>query len=293
MSSTIALRRAVSRRNERSGAGASAEGRAAILWTGGKDSTLALVETLGQRVPVTELVTFAPPRGRFRAHPLSVMRLQARSLRLPHRVIRLVPPYRMSYRRAFAKLRDEGFTTVVTGDVDSVGGWAPWVGSIAEPLGLRVLRPLWRRDRRQLLRSLDAAGIEAVVSYVATDRLPGTWVGRPVERAWADDLAAAQRDRGIDPVGENGEYHTWTLNGPGFRARLSLDAIAIRSDARGAWLDPSHVSLGHPRRPAWSEKVGPPSRPATRPSGRRSGGPPSRRRTVPRAADCARTPTTT
>ena len=57
---------------------------AAVLWTGGKDSALALHEARLNGCRVRCLVTFASPEPNFLAHPLAFMKLQATALALPH-----------------------------------------------------------------------------------------------------------------------------------------------------------------------------------------------------------------
>ncbi len=131
---------------------------AAVLWTGGKDSTLALHLALEAGYEVRYLVTFGPPRARFRAHPLEVMRLQAEALGLEHRTVPIRRPYRASYRRALSALKEEGITTLITGDIDRIGDAPNWVRDRAAPIGLRVFNPLWERSRMGILMLCSGRG---------------------------------------------------------------------------------------------------------------------------------------
>ena len=74
----------------------------AVLWTGGKDSALALHEF--RERGVTELVTFVPPNAAFRAHDLGLMAWQARAVGLPHHQMIVEAPYEAGYRRALLAL---------------------------------------------------------------------------------------------------------------------------------------------------------------------------------------------
>src|SRR6187399_1608364 len=71
--------------------------KSAVLWTGGKDSALALHRSAG--LGVTELVTFVPPDAHFQAHDLELMAWQARALGLPHRRVVVGLPYQEGYER--------------------------------------------------------------------------------------------------------------------------------------------------------------------------------------------------
>lgn len=192
---------------------------------------------------VAALVTFAPARGAFRAHPLRVMRQQAKALGIPHRIVRLDPPYRLGYRRAFQKLGPRGIDTLVTGDLDRVGGRPNWIRSIAEPLGFRVLTPLWHRSRARILRQLQTSGFEIVFSYVRASSLGPEWVGRCLDARAENALHDAHRIRRVDLCGENGEYHTWVLDAPLFRSRLRLTGLSTREGRGGRWLHCRRVEL--------------------------------------------------
>ncbi len=211
-----------------------------MLWTGGKDSALAL-HAVRRRLCVVALVTFGPARARFRAHPLRVVRLQAAAIGLPHRFIALRAPYRAAYRRAFVSLRRAGVVAVVTGDIDRLPGCGNWVREIAEPLGLQVVQPLWRRPRAVLLQRLRRLRFRVVISYVDGRRLGAAWAGRPLDLAAARSLRALAKGGRLDAAGELGEYHTWTLDGPEFRWPLELRARRITGDGTAAWLDPGAV----------------------------------------------------
>ena len=170
-----------------------------------------------RRAAVVCLATFVPESGSFRAHPLAMMSRQAAAMGLRHARSVVRPPYRDGYRRALERLRSRfSLDAVVTGDIDRVEGRPNWIREIAEPLGLRVFTPLWGEDRRSLLERHWRAGFRAVISYVNAP-LGEEWVGRELDRAAVRDLS---RIRGVDLCGENGEYHTMVIDGPGFRRAL-------------------------------------------------------------------------
>jgi len=56
-----------------------------------------------------------------------------------------------------------------------------------------------------------------VIVCVDTWHLPETLLGAPLD----DELLAAL-PAGVDPCGENGEFHTFVCNGPGFAAPLEV-----------------------------------------------------------------------
>lgn len=202
----------------------------AVLWTGGKDSALALHRA---RTGVRELVTFVPPSAHFRAHDLDLMAWQARALGLPHRRIIVEAPYRQGYERALAELLASGIECVVTGDIAQVDAQPNFVCECAERVGMRVALPLWGIDRRAHLQDIVTLGFDVVLTYVNEPWLDSSWVGRHLDARALLELAELSRHNGLDQAGENGEYHSMVLGGPGW-----LSAIDITGHTLSA--PPSH-----------------------------------------------------
>ncbi len=200
-------------------------GRAAVLWTGGKDCALALHEARRSGLPVEELVTFAPPSPVFLAHPLPFLKRQAAAMGLRHRVVTIRPPAEDGYTQAVKALQSEGIRTLVTGDIAEVGGRPNWMREVSRGTGLEVLTPLWGRDRRGLLSDLLDGGFKAVFSLVKKPWFTREWVGRAIDRRAVEELASLVPCP--DLSGENGEYHTLVLDGPIFKNALSLAAFEV------------------------------------------------------------------
>ena len=85
--------------------------------------------------------------------------------------------------------------------------------------GLQPLFPLWGRNTRELIEEMIDAGLRARIVCADPSKLPGEFVGRDLDRDLIQQLPA-----GVDPCGENGEFHTFAYAGPMFS-----DAIPIGS----------------------------------------------------------------
>lgn len=201
--------------------------RAAALWTGGKDCSLALLEARAAGFGVRELVTFAPPAPVFLAHPLPFLRRQAEAMGLRHRTFEVGPEAATGYARAFEALRREGIAALVTGDIAEVAGHPNWVREVSRDTGLEVHTPLWGRDRRALLADLLRSGLKAVFSLVKKPWFAPSWVGRALDERAVDDMAAITAKPVLDLCGENGEYHSLVLDGPVFREGLRLAPFKV------------------------------------------------------------------
>ncbi len=201
--------------------------RAAVMWTGGKDCSLALHEARLSGLDVTDLVTFAPPTPVFRAHPLEFIGRQAAAMELRHRTVEVRPPLKAAYTQALRALRGEGIEVLVTGDIAEVEGHPSWIRQVSRDAGLDVLTPLWGRERRALLADLLGRGFQAIFSLVKRPWLTREWVGRAFDRQAVDDLVSLAPRTGLDLCGENGEYHSLVLDGPTFRRGLRIAAFDV------------------------------------------------------------------
>jgi uncharacterized protein (TIGR00290 family) len=202
---------------------------AAILWTGGKDSSMALYEAVQSGYSVRFLVTFAPPEPDFLAHPLSFIKMQARALALPHYILPISQPFEKSYETGLRWLRNEmGITCVVTGDIAEVNGNPNWVRERSRPVGMNVHTPLWGRDRNTLLRQLLDRGFKVRFSCIKTRWLDESWIGRELNDTSIAELRTLREQTGLDLCGEEGEYHTLTVDGPQFMRGIDIRSYSKR-----------------------------------------------------------------
>lgn len=209
---------------------------AALLWTGGKDCALAMHRALEQGIDVSRIVTFVPPDAHFLAHPLDVMQAQIDAIGKPWHRPQVVEPHFESYREALSNLRSEyGVDTVITGDISLVDGHPNWIRQCAEGLDIEVLTPLWELDRVGLLHELLDHAFEVIISAVRLAAMDESWLGRTID---AGAIRQLQGLNGVDPCGENGEFHSVVLDAPFFRSRIDLavDSISRTSEMAFAQL---------------------------------------------------------
>ena len=128
--------------------------KAAVLWTGGKDSALAL-QVSSNLYDIRRLICFVPADNRqFYAHPTQLMALQARKIGLPIEFVPISEPYKLSYRQQIERIRDNGIEVLITGDISTVGGMPNWIDDVAAGL-VGVHKPLWELDRHEILGRVD------------------------------------------------------------------------------------------------------------------------------------------
>jgi len=208
----------------------------AIMWSGGKDSALALWRARQRGLRVDWLVNVydrATARVRFHATPIRAIAQQAEAAGVP---LVSVPTdwetFDESLRDAFTTLTRQGCRGIVFGDIH-LADVRSWYEERTRAAGLEHIEPLWGDDPRSLLEEFVAIGGRAVLTCVETAKLDRSWLGRVID----DDFLRDVRATAIDPCGENGEYHSFVFAGPFFARPLAWRPGERRDDARFAQLD--------------------------------------------------------
>jgi len=84
-------------------------------------------------------------------------------------------------------------------------------------LGMEALFPLWKRDTRELARDFVNQGFRAITVCVDPRVLDPSFAGRELDESFFADLPP-----GVDPCGENGEFHTFVFDGPIFQQPINI-----------------------------------------------------------------------
>ena len=88
--------------------------------------------------------------------------------------------------------------------------------------GFTPIFPIWGEDTGKLAMQMTGSGLRAVVTAVNTAALRAEFAGRWFDRQFLADLPS-----GVDPLGENGEFHTCVLDGPMFSGPIEAQPGAI------------------------------------------------------------------
>jgi diphthine-ammonia ligase len=206
--------------------------KAAVLWTGGKDCTLALCRAHDAGMRIRCLATFHPANeaAPFKAHPLEDLRNIALDANFEHVLIPVIEPYRESYIDGLIRLRDTlGVDTIVTGDIDLIDGFPNWIDECTQATAMETIRPLWQLPRECILHEIVERGIVARISWINSKDIPLTWLGRCIDDTFIEEIVALAKHVPIDPCGENGEYHTMVESIPVMgQTRSSAERAAVR-----------------------------------------------------------------
>ena len=211
-----------------------------LWWSSGKDSAWALHELRrGGQHRVTRLVTtIEAEASRVAMHAVrqELVAAQARSLALPLECIALpFPPSNARYEAAVAEVvaaaTRAGVSAMAFGDLFLEDIRAYRCGLLAGS-GIEPLFPLWGRPTATLAREMVDAGLEAHLISVDLRVLDPSFAGARFDHALLERLPD-----GVDPCGENGEFHTFASGGPMFDRAVSVRAGAVEQRDGFAFAD--------------------------------------------------------
>ena len=196
-----------------------------FCWSGGKDSALALHTLLRQNdVRVAALLTTVTEGyDRISMHGVrrELLLRQAESLRLPlHEVF--IPPqcdnpvYEARMEQALLSYFQQGIRRVAFGDIFLEDLRLYREKNLAR-VAMQALFPIWKRDTRELIREFHAAGFRSVAVCIDSKVLDPSFAGRELDATFFADLPP-----GVDPCGENGEFHTFVFDGPIFSRAIGF-----------------------------------------------------------------------
>jgi uncharacterized protein (TIGR00290 family) len=197
-----------------------------LSWSSGKDSAWAL-HLLNQAHPgavAALLTTVNEALDRVAMHAVrhEVLAAQARATGLPLRIVRIPHPcpnevYEARMATAVAQAVADGFTHVAFGDLflDDVRRYRE---ERLAGTGLEPLFPVWGVPTARLAEEMIDHGLRARLSCIDTRVLDPSFAGRPFDRTLLSELPA-----GVDPCGENGEFHTCVTAGPMFHNPLDVE----------------------------------------------------------------------
>ncbi len=194
-----------------------------FAWSGGIDSAMALHSLLDEpRYKVVWLLTTVTESfERISMHGVrrELLHQQRQSIGLPVEEVRIPPPcpnaiYRTRMAEAVLWFHDNGVRCFGFGDI-FLQDLHAYREQNRGHLELCAIFPLWDIDTRELATRFVRDGFHAFTACIDPRRLDKSFAGRELRPEVFSDLPA-----GIDPCGENGEFHTFVFDGPSFRSPI-------------------------------------------------------------------------
>ncbi|KKI92029.1 ATPase [Bacillus sp. SA1-12] len=204
-------------------------------FSGGKDSILALYKAakVGEAVGLIVMLEERGKRSRSHGMPPELIRAQANSIGLP---IYAAAASWTDYEKVFMNLlktaKKHGAEVLVTGDLD-MPAHGCWHDKITKKAGLKLGMPLWEMDHREAVEEFINLGfVTMIVTVNLSLGMREDDLGRMLTHKYVKELV----DRGIDPCGEGGEFHTTVIDGPIFKYPIPVRKCEMIKDGEYAFL---------------------------------------------------------
>jgi diphthine-ammonia ligase len=208
--------------------------RLGVLFSGGKDSTLALHYAAEKEEVVCLITIVSNNKESFMFHTpnIEVSALQAEALGLPQ-ITKITEGEKEkelldledAIVQAAEKFQIEG---VVTGAIESVYQ-AERVQRICHRLGLWCFNPLWKHDQKTLLEKLLEEQFKVIISGVFAYPLDEKWLGKQIDSKLIERLVDLQQKYSLSPSGEGGEIETTVLDAPMFKKKIEILDFSVEA----------------------------------------------------------------
>lgn len=211
--------------------------KTAVLFSGGKDSCLALYHAL-KSTEVKCLITVIsenPASYMFHTPNIILAEKQAEAIGLPIIIEKTKGEKErelMDLEKLIKKTKKEyAIEGVVTGAIASVYQ-SSRVQRICDKLELKCINPLWQRNQFELLDELLKLNFDVIITGVFAFGLD-EFLGRKVDRKFIDDIKILNEKYKISPIGEGGEFESLVLDAEFFKKKLEIEKSHVEEEKEG------------------------------------------------------------
>ncbi|MFL9831823.1 diphthine--ammonia ligase [Flavobacterium sp. ST-87] len=200
--------------------------KAIFNWSSGKDSALALYKILqNPEFEINFLLTSVNQQfQRISMHGVRVELLeqQAKSIGIPLKIMQIpemptMEVYEKVMQETLEKLKNKGITYSIFGDI-FLEDLRKYREEKLATMGFEGVFPIWKIPTKELIHEFISLGFKTIVVCVNERYLDKSFVGRIIDQQFLDDLP-----ENVDACGENGEFHTFTFDGPIFNKPIDYE----------------------------------------------------------------------
>ncbi|KZX17571.1 diphthine--ammonia ligase [Methanobrevibacter filiformis] len=199
----------------------------AILFSGGKDSTMALYRAIAKGHDVKYLFTMVSENKEsymFHVPNIHINDLIAEALEIPLLKSKTDGKKEKELddlENALIQLKDKGIEAIYSGALFSTYQKSR-IDALCEKHNLKSIAPLWHVNTKEYMREIVDLGFEVIISGVFAEGLDESWLGRTITKESINELIAIEKKHHINIAFEGGEAETLVIDGPIFKKRIKI-----------------------------------------------------------------------
>jgi len=201
--------------------------KVAVLFSGGKDSTMACYKAIQDGHDVEYLVSLIsdnPSSYMFHVPNIHIAELSAEALGIKflEKMTKGIKEEELHDLTVILKdLKSRGIEAIYSGALHSVYQKSR-IDNICKQLELKSCAPLWHRDPEDYMREIIDLGFEVIIISVSAEGLDESWLGKRIDGDILEDIIDLNKKYGIHLAFEGGEAETLVLDGPIFKKKIEI-----------------------------------------------------------------------
>jgi diphthine-ammonia ligase len=201
--------------------------KAAVLFSGGKDSTMAVYKAIEEGYDVEYLVSMIsdnPESYMFHVPNIHITELSSEAMEIPLIMAKThgVKEKELDdLKRVLNKLKDRGVEAIFAGALASEYQKSR-IDQLCSDLGLMSNAPLWHIDPKEYMEEIIDSGFEVIIISVSAEGLDESWLGRRIDNQLLEEIIILNSKYGMHMAFEGGEAETLVLDSPIFKKRIKI-----------------------------------------------------------------------
>ncbi|MEM2121045.1 MAG: diphthine--ammonia ligase [Candidatus Woesearchaeota archaeon] len=206
--------------------------RVGVLFSGGKDSCLALMKSVGKNAVKCLINVYSENPESYMFHTINsdFTRIQAKAMKIPLEIIKTkgleekeVYDLKIGLLKIKKKYKLEG---IVSGAIASNYQYSR-IKRICEELKLNSITPLWQKPQDIVLKEVLKNKIKAIIVGVFADNLGKDFLGKEINEELIKKLEEINKRTSLNISGEGGEFETFVIDAPVFKRKIIIEDFDI------------------------------------------------------------------
>ena len=201
--------------------------KAAVLFSGGKDSTMAAYKAIEQGYSIEYLVTMIsdnPESYMFHVPNIHITELSSEAMEIPlikAKTHGIKEKELDDLKRVLIDLKDKGVEAIFTGALASEYQKSR-IDQLCSDVGLISKAPLWHIDPKEYMEEIINTGFDVIIISVSAEGLDETWLGKKIDHKLLENLITLNSKYRMHMAFEGGEAETLVLDCPIFKRRIKI-----------------------------------------------------------------------